>query len=252
MLLRENLIDEEINQRLTFSNRNGNHLTNNYKSIVKAITLIFCWFVSKLIYFTITYYPELFTRKNGIFLEKIMLYQSIVELFAFLAACLLIRFTIKRIYILVFSFFILVISIFGELLFYRLNYFEESMHNYYSKLIFLLMIKFSISLITQFLLLFTGECYHTNLHPKIYGYSLSFSFIGGMTASFVPLFINFYNLTITLILLGLLSILNLFLFIWLPDVSSPHDSIQKLNLDPKRPSDLTNDESFDLSFKIEE
>lgn len=186
MLLREHLIEQEINQKSNLSNKNRSK--NDVKLIVKAISLIFTWFVCKLIYFTISYYPEMFTRKNGFFLEQNALYQSIVELLAFLTTYLLIRFVSKRIYILVFTLFFVIVSIFGELLVYKLESFKN---DYYSKLAFMLVIKFGVSLVIQFLLLFTGECFNENyLHQKIYGYSMIFGFIGAILASFVPLFVS--------------------------------------------------------------
>lgn len=185
---REHLIEQEVNQKFNFSNMNGHR--KNYQLIFKALSLVFSWFVCKLIYFTISYYPELFTKKNGDFLEQNSLSQSIVELIAFLLTYVLIRYVSKRIYILVFSLFFVIISIFGELLFFKLNYFEDDVKNYIFKLGFMLIIKFGVSLVIQFLLLFTGECFNENLHPKIYGYSMSFGCLGACLASFMPLFVS--------------------------------------------------------------
>lgn len=188
MRLREHLI-EEVNQRFSLANKTRSS-KEQYQLVFKALSLIFTWFVGKLIYSTVSYYPELFTRKNGHFLEPNMFYQSLVELISFLLTYVLVKFVPRRIHILVFALFFVSISTFGELLFFKLNYFQNDMNNYYFKLAFMLVIKFAVSLVLQFLLLFTGECFNENLHAKIYGYSLTFGFIGAGLASFVPLFVS--------------------------------------------------------------
>ena len=185
MRLREHLI-EEVNQRFSLANK-ARSSKERYQLVFKALSLVFTWFVVKLIYSTVSYYPELFTRKNGDFLEPNMFYQSLVELISFLLTYVLVKFVPRRIHILVFALFFVSISIFGELLFFKLNY---GMNDYYFKLAFMLVIKFAASLVLQFLLLFTGECFNENLHAKVYGYSLTSGFAGAGLASFVPLFLS--------------------------------------------------------------
>lgn len=190
MLLREHLIEQEVNQKFSLANKSRSS-KEQYQLIFKALSLVFTWFVVKLIYFAVSYYPELFTRKNGNFLEPNVLYQSLVELIAFLLTYVLVKFVRRRVHILVFALFFLGVAIFGELLFFKLN-FQDETSNYYSKLAFMLVIKFASSLVIQFLLLFTGECFNENLHQKIYGYSMAFGFVGAALASFVPLFVRFF------------------------------------------------------------
>ena len=189
MLLREHLIEQEVNQKFNQANKSRSS-KEQYQLIFKALSLVFTWFTVKLIYFSVSYYPELFTRGNGHFLGPNVLYQSLVELIAFLLTYVLVKFTRRRVHTLVFALFFLGIAIFGELLFFKLNYFQAEMTNYYFKLAFMLVIKFASSLIIQFLLLFTGECFNENLHQKIYGYSMALGFVGAALASFVPLIVS--------------------------------------------------------------
>ena len=189
MLLREHLI-EEVNQRFSLDKR-ARSSKEQYQLILRTLSLVLTWFIGKLIYSSVTYYPELFTRKNGDFLGPNASYQSLVELISFVFAYVLVKFAPRRrVHILVFALFFVSISMFGELLFFKLNYFQNDMNNYYFKLAFMLVIKFATSLLLQFLLLFTGECFNENMHQKIYGYALSFGFVGAGLASFLPLFVS--------------------------------------------------------------
>ena len=191
MQLREHLI-EEVNRRFSLANK-ARSPKEQYQMVFRTLSLVFTWFVAKLIYSTVSSYPELFTRKNGNFLEPNAFYQSLVELISFLLTYVLVKFVPRRIHILVFALFFVSISLFGELLFFKLNYFQNDLNNYYSKLAFMLIIKLAISLVLQFLLLFTGECFNEALHQKIYGYSMTAGFVGAGLASFVTLFVSSIN-----------------------------------------------------------
>lgn len=70
--------------------------------------------------------------------------------------------------------------------------------------------------------------------------------------SLSPIQINQIGLIWTLVVLGVLAILNLFSVIWMPEFVQTSSYAQKISSSPKRASDLTAMEDSDFSFKIEE